>query len=164
MWANKLSVIIMMAIFLSYSGCSYKRDINKSQSYLITIKMKNTAFNDLGFLNYGKDYTDLQLFSAGNLVLELTISNKICINNHCFDKKDFNTRFLSNSYNVDTLSNILNKKPIFSKVGYKKTTNGFMQNIKQNSLVIKYIVSKDKIYFKDFSNHIIIKLVKMENL
>jgi len=118
---KRLSIILPMIIILSFSGCSYKRDILKSQSYLITIKMKSVAFSDLGL-------------------------------------------FLSNLYKQNTLSNILNKKTIFKKSGYKKTANGFMQNIKQNSLVIKYIVSKDKIYFKDFSNHIIIKLVKMENL
>ncbi len=161
---RRLSIILPMIIILLFSGCSYKRDILKSQSYLITIKMKSVAFSDLGFLNYGKNYTNLQLFSAGNPVLELKIGKNICINSHCFSKTGFNERFLSNHYKQNTLSNILNKKTIFKKSGYKKTTNGFMQNIKQNSLVIKYIVSKDKIYFKDFSNHIIIKLVKMENL
>ncbi len=161
---KKNGIILLFLTFLFFTGCSYRRNISKSQSYLITIKMKNMAFNDLGFLNHGDNYIDLELFSVGNIILELKIGNHICVNSHCFSKERFNARFLSTHYNVDTLSNILNKKPIFSKAGYQKTADGFTQNIKQNSLIIKYIVSKDKIYFKDYSNHIIIKLIKMENI
>ncbi len=160
---RKIGIFLLPFTFLLFTGCSYKRDIFISQSYLMTIKMKNVAFSDLGFLNYGKNYTDLQLFSAGNLMLELKISNDICINSHCFSKENFNTKFLNTKYNKNTLNNILNKKSIFSKNGYKKTANGFVQNIKQNGLVIKYFVSKDEIYFKDYSNHILIKLIKMES-
>ncbi len=149
---------IFLTFLFLFIGCSYKIPIQKSQSYIITMKMRDVAFSDMGFLNYGKDYIDLQLFSAGSLVLELEISKNICINSHCFSKKEFNNRFLSKEYNSNILENILNHKPIFNQKGYEKHKDGFSQIIREKNIDIKYFVSKDKIYFKDYKNHILIKL------
>ncbi len=124
--------------------------------------MRDLRFNDMGFLKYGENYTELQLFDLSNLVLDLKIADKICINSHCFSKERFNTRFLSPLYPRTLLENVLNKKPIFKKAGFKKSDAGFMQNIDKKNIHIKYIVSSDKIYFKDFSNHFLIKLKRIK--
>ena len=159
---KKIALSFFTILLFLFSGCTYKREINISKSYIVTIKMKNIVFSDLGFLNYGKDYTNLQLFSAGNLILDLKIGEYICINSHCFEKKEFNRRFLSPLYDENTLENILNKQTIFDKIGYKKSDSGFSQIIKQKNLNLKYFVSKDKIYFKDYKNHILIKLTAIK--
>ncbi len=152
---------LSLLISLLFFGCAYKRAVEKSQSYLFTIKMKNIAFSDMGFLNIGKDFVDLQLFDAGNLVFELKISNYICVNGHCFSKEEFNEKFLSKTYPLDTLERILRGKTIFQKRDLNRKEDGFSQNIKEKDLYIKYFVSKNKIYFKDYKNHILIKLINV---
>lgn len=155
---RKIAVVISILLF---AGCAIKRDIQKSQSYVVAIKMKNIVFNDTGFLKYGKNFTELQLFDLANLVMDLKIDNNICLNSHCFGKEEFNRRFLSISYPKDLLEKVLRKKPIFEKMGYRKTKSGFSQIIKRKNLYIKYIISSDKLYFKDFSHHILIKLKRI---
>ena len=152
---------IFLIFLLLFGGCSLKRDIKKSESYIVAIKIKNLKFNDMGFLKYGDDYTELQLFDLSNLALDLKISNNICINSHCFSKKEFNIRFLSPLYPDNLLGNVLNKKPIFKKVDFIKIDGGFMQKIDKKNIRIKYIISGDKIYFKDFLNHFLIKLKRV---
>ena len=154
--------IILLLLSLFFAGCAIKRDIQKSESYLITIKIKNMAFNDTGFLKYANHYTELQLFDLSNLVLDIKISDNICINSHCLSKNEFNRRFLSPLYPKTLLENVLNKKPIFKKVGYQKTKDGFLQIIDKKNLHIKYIIRDDKLYFKDFSNHFLIKLKRIK--
>jgi hypothetical protein len=151
----------VVVLVLLFTGCSVKREIQKSQSYMVVIKMKNITFNDTGFLKYGKNFTELQLFDLANLVMDLKIDDDICLNSHCFGKEEFNRRFLSSLYPKDLLAKVLHRKPIFEKTGYKKTKNGFLQVIKRKNLYIKYIISSDKLYFKDFSNHILIKLKRI---
>ncbi len=144
-------------------GCAIKTPILNSQSYVVTIKMKGIAFNDMGFLNYGKNFTDVQLFSLGTLIFELKINNYISINSHSFTNKEFNKRFLSSNYPAHILEHILNKKPIFLKENYERKKDGFEQIIKKKNISIKYFVSNNEIYFKDNKNHILIKLKKLEN-
>jgi len=129
---------------------------------MVVIKMKNLRFNDTGFLKYGDDYTELQLFDVSTPVLDIKISDDICINSHCFGKKEFNARFLSPLYPETLLENILNKKPIFEKTGLKMSDNGFLQYIDKKNIHIKYIISSDKLYFKDFSNHFLITLRRIK--
>ena len=129
---------------------------------MVVIKMKNLRFNDTGFLKYGDDYTELQLFDVSTPVLDIKISDDICINSHCFGKKEFNARFLSPLYPETLLENVLNKKPIFEKAGFKKSNDGFAQNIDKKNIHIKYIISSDKLYFKDFSNHFLITLTRIK--
>jgi len=153
---KKIAIFMMLALF--FVGCAVKRDIQKSESYVVTIKMKGMAFNDTGFLKYANHYTELQLFDLSNLVLDIKISDDICINSHCLSKSDFNRRFLTPLYPKTLLENVLNKKPIFKKEGYQRTKEGFLQIIDKKNLHIKYIISDDKLYFKDFTNHFFIKL------
>jgi len=153
-------VFVIFFIFL-LAGCSIKREIYKSQSYTVTIKMKNLAFNDTGFLKYGDNFIELQLFDLSNLVLDMKIDDEICLNSHCFAKSEFNKRFLNTLYPKNFLKNVLQKKPIFNGEGYIKNKNGFLQIIKRKNIYIKYIISSDKLYFKDFSNHILIKLKRI---
>ena len=154
----RYAVLIFLLLF---AGCSIKRDIKKSESYIVAIKMKNLRFNDMGFLKYGDNYIELQLFDLSSLVLDMKISDNICINSHCFSKKEFNERFLSPFYPDTLLENVLNKKPVFKKVDFIKTDNGFVQKIDKKNIHIKYIISGDKIYFKDFLNHFLIKLKRV---
>ncbi len=153
---------VVLIFLLLFAGCSLKRDIKKSESYMVVIKMKNLRFSDAGFLKYGDNYTELQLFDVSAPVLDIKISDDICVNSHCFGKKEFNARFLSPFYPETLLENVLNKKPIFEKEGFQKNKSGFLQNIDKKNIRIKYIISSDKLYFKDFSNHFLIKLTRIK--
>jgi hypothetical protein len=159
---RRFGLSFFILIFFLLQGCVFKNSVLQSKSYIVVIKMKNMAFNDTGFLNKSKDFTELQLFSAGNLVLDLKVGEYICLNSHCFNKEEFNKKFLSKDYNPQTLENILNARAIFNKMGYKKDNDGFSQIIVKKNLHIKYFVRKDKIYFKDYKNHILIKLTPLK--
>ena len=155
----KIFSILLLTLFIV--GCSYRVPIRTSQAYAVTIKLKGLAFSDTGFLNLGKEYTELQLYDAGEPVFKLKISQYTCIDSHCFEKDEFNKKFLSKNYNPQTLENILNGRPIFGKTGYKEEKDGFSQTIVKKNLHIKYFVRKNKIYFKDYKNRILIKMTKI---
>ncbi len=155
--------IFIFMVILFFTGCAYKPPIQLSKSYSVVIKLKGLRFGDVGFLRYGNgDYTDLELFDAGNLVLKIEADKNICVNSHCFGKSEFNRRFLSKEYPKDFFVNVLRKRVIFQKRGYKKRKNGFIQRIVEKKLDIIYRIDEKSIYFKDRKNHILIKLKEMD--
>lgn len=157
---KKIFIFIMILIF---AGCSYKPSIRISKSYSVVIKLKGLRFSDIGFLRYGEgDFADLELYDAGNLVLKIETDKSICINSHCLKKEEFNRRFLSQEYPRDFFINILHKRAIFEKKGYKKSGNGFIQKITGEKLDIIYKVDNKSLYFKDRKSHILIKLKEID--
>lgn len=155
--------IFIPLIALIFIGCSIKTDIKKSFSYFVVFKIKQIAFADGGFLRTGKNYTNLQIFSAGSPVMNLEIGNRVCIENEgCLSKEDFNKRFLYEKYPESLLENVLNGRVIFEKSGFIAKKNGFAQKIEQGRVNIIYEVNDKKIYFKDRTNRILIKLTRIE--
>jgi hypothetical protein len=70
---------LWIALFLS--GCATKQEITSSETYVITIKNKQIALSDTGFINQGKDYTNVQIFSAGSVLFNLEMmGSNICLN------------------------------------------------------------------------------------
>ena len=147
-------------ILLFFFGCAVKPEIEKSQSCLVIFKTKKFAYQDMGFLKKASGFLNLQIFTMGNLLVNLTIDkrdDRVCINRYCFDKDVFNEKYLSSYYPHDILENILNAKVIFKGKNLKKRKNGFIQKINEsNKYDIKYIVTKNKIFFKDRFNKIIL--------
>ena len=85
--------------------------------------------------------------------------NKICVNYHCFNKKDFMQKYFK-GFKKDFFDKILNKKPL-SLGFYQKTKGGFIQRSKN----IYYKVSKNSVLLKDKKEKIVvfIKFLRSKN-
>ena len=135
-----------------------------SSPYKVTMKTKKFAFSDAGFLNRYDNLINVQVFTMGELTLDLVVrldDDEICTGKLCNTKHGFNQTFLSGAYPDTLIENVLQSKPIFGGKNLKKMTKGFMQKIASKSYVIKYKVWPGNIYFKDVKNGIIIKLRKL---
>lgn len=154
------AVIVSVAIFLA--GCSTKHTIRLSEPYLITIKTSQMAFSDTGFLNQGDNYTQLQIFSAGSVLLNLEMSDTICLDGSCFDKLAFNKRFFGAEHYETLLSDIVSKKPLFNGINYIQTQAGFSQTITLKEATIVYSVEGNIRSFKDTTNGVLIRLKPLQ--
>jgi len=111
----KTIVSIIMVIFL-FTACAIKQPIVTS-SHTILIKTPNMKFYDKGFISKYDDYIGLQIFQVGNIVLDLKIyKNTICQSTlKCISAKEFNKKYLYNSYKDDFLYNLFSQKKIYFK-------------------------------------------------
>ena len=149
----KLFKIIILFLFLLFSGCTYK-----TTPVIVAFKKDRLAINDQGFLKENSFSKKIEVYNVGQLVFVLTVnSNNICINNKCYDKKLF-VHKLNPNYPYNLFDLIISKKPL-PKIKITKTKNGFFQ--KEGSLL--YIVTKNKVLFKDKSNKFLF-LLKTQNM
>lgn len=153
-----LKNFIFLFVVLFLTSCSLKHEINFSAPYKIVIKTKDIAIGDSGFIKKADGYKSIEIFSAGFLALHVELGANACINGMCTDRLDFNRRFFGYSHYANLLDDILDKKEIYSGMGKIKLKDGFEQNIKTKHYNITYRVTKNSIYFKDKTNHILIKL------
>ena len=130
----------------------------------VTMKTKKFAFSDTGFMNLYDNLINLQVFSMGKVVLDMTVSlndDEICVGSLCNTKHGFNQTFLTGEYPDTLVENILQSKPIMGGRNLKKMTKGFIQKIITGKYGIKYKIWPGNVYFKDVKNNIIIKLRKL---
>jgi len=131
---------------------------SNSKSYVTTFKTQHFAFSDAGFMRNEEGVIDLQILAVGKPLLKMKISEDVCVDHNCRTKQEFNMNYLSEYYPDDLINHVLTSQPIFDGRNLKKTTNGFMQRIKDTNYDIKYKIAPGSIYFKDLQNKIIIKL------
>lgn len=151
-----LHVLLMVAFMLG--GCAVKTPITSSDSYLVTIKNKKIALSDMGFLNHGKEYTNLQIFSAGSVLFNLEINNNICLDGRCTDRLEFNRLFFENEHYETMINDILNMTPLYNGKNMVKIEGGFEQELELQNSHIVYKVQNKSLYFRDSKNSILIKL------
>jgi len=150
--------VIILLILIVFGGCSIKHQITQSEPYLITIKTPQMAFSDTGFLNQADNYTQLQIFSAGTLLLNLEMQESICLDGTCMDALAFNNRFFGTEHYAQLLHDIVHKKPLYEGRNYSKTDSGFTQDILLPSAHILYRVEGDVRTFKEAQHSILIRL------
>jgi hypothetical protein len=141
-----------------------RSELISSHPYKVTMKTKKFAFSDTGFMNVYDNLLNLQVFSMGKIVLDLTVKlndDEICVGSLCNTKHGFNQTFLSGEYPDTLVENILQSKPILEGKNLRKMTKGFIQKIINNKYAIKYKIWPGNVYFKDAKNNIIIKLRKL---
>jgi hypothetical protein len=122
--------IRFILIAFVFSACSFK-DPHISEGATILIKTPSMKFYDKGFIKKYPNHTQVAIFSAGNLILELKIyENRICKDTfECQSLSSFNKEYLSSSY--------------------------------EESFIKKLFDSPQKeILFKDDKNKIVIKVLK----
>ena len=155
-----LSVTLFVLILLS--GCSMKQEIDSSETYLITIKNKQMALSDTGFINHGKNYTNVQIFSAGSVLFNLEImGSNICLDGRCLDKRAFNQQFLYQEHYAELMEEVIAREPIYEGKNLQKNSNGFEQDLVLNASHIFYKVEGENLTFRDTKNGILIRLKQL---
>ena len=92
--------MIVSLIFI-FTGCfSTNEPQISSNSATILIKTPQMKFYDKGFIYKFKEYTQVQIFSAGTAILDMKIyEDKVCkATFKCQDLKTFNKENLSSTY------------------------------------------------------------------
>ena len=150
--------IALFLLILSLGGCGYKTTELKSKSYIVSFKLENLRFSDVGFINRAKNYTNLQVFTAGTPIINLKIHHQICVDLVCKTKEEFKKEYLCEDYPDELFEKVLNGKKILNSKNLEKTKDGFAQFIRTPKYNIIYKVTNSSIYFKDTINAILIKL------
>lgn len=150
--------ILWVSIFILL-GCAPKQYVI-NESCLIVIKTPKLKFADLGYLRRNTDEVRADLFVAGQLVQSVEVGRRVCVDDGCLSKSEFNEEYLHASYPDDLILNVLLGRPIFEKASLQKTEGGFIQTLKSNEYNIVYKVEYGKTYFKDRQNRFLIKISK----
>ena len=152
----------MIFIILLFSGCATKIPIISSDTYLVTIKNKQMALSDTGFLNYGKDYINVQIFSAGAVLFNLEVQENVCLDGRCTSRMEFNKRFFEYPHYEAMINDILEMKPLYDGKNKVTIEGGFEQELDLLGSYISYKVQGKSLSFKDSKNGILIKLKELK--
>ena len=147
---------LLVLLVLFFSACSVK-EYKYTQSKIIIIKSPKIKFADLGYIRNSEDAIELELFMAGTSIKKISINHLICVDEGCMSKSGFNQDYLHPSYPSSLMQNLLLAKPIYDGENLKKQDSGFIQEIKNEDVDIKYTVAKESTFFKDRQNKIIFK-------
>jgi len=154
---SKLLLIACLSLFIA--ACAFKKP-EKSEAVSLIINAAPIKLSAEGFLYESKNLTGLEAYSLAKAIFALKITDKICLNQACYDKKSFNERFFKVSHYDDFLSDILSFKPIYHARNLKKTKCGFEQNLNAINYEIFYRICNEELKFRDFKNQILIKIKK----
>lgn len=158
----KKSLHVMIFIILLLSGCATKIPIISSDTYLITIKNKQMALSDTGFLNHGKDYINVQIFSAGAVLFNLEVQENVCLDGRCTSRMEFNKLFFEYPHYEAMINDILEMKPLYDGENKVTIEGGFEQELDLLGSYISYKVQGKSLSFKDSKNGILIKLKELK--
>jgi hypothetical protein len=155
----KIVLYVTLLISLFLSGCATKQEISSSETYVITIKNKQIALSDTGFINQGKDYTNVQIFSAGSVLFNLEMmGSNICLDGKCMDKLSFNQQFFQQEHYAGLMQDVIAKVPIYESKNLKQTSTGFEQEFELANSHIIYRVEGQNLTFRDTKNGILLRL------
>ena len=123
--------LFLPLLILFLIGCATKKPI-VSQSATILLKTPTMKFYDKGFITKYNDYTQLQIYAAGQKVLDLSLyEDQVCQSTfECMDNHTFNTTYLHPSYAPTFLKTLLEKEE--AHMTFKDRANGIMIKIKKD--------------------------------
>ena len=156
---KKTTKVFVSAISIIYTlgGCSLLSEPRKSSPIFVVWKSKGMKFADQGFLIDDKERTKLEVYASAQPVADISITkDTVCSGVMCMNKKEFNKKYLSSQYPGTLLENVLHGRNIYNGKNLKKEKDGFSQNIKNDKVDIKYIVSGNETGFRDDKNDIAI--------
>lgn len=155
-----LKIIYIFFIIFIFTGCAGLQLQRVSNTFAITILSPIIKINDVGFLHKNSNSINLQIYSSAVNLANIKISDQICINAVCYEKKDFNKIFFLNEHYDEFFREVLERKPIYD--GQNLVTNecGFSQNLSKYS--IQYEVCNKNIRFNDAKNRIKIIIKELE--
>lgn len=158
---KKNSFIIFLALLISVfiSSCALKKP-ESSEAISLVINSAATKVSAQGFLYESKKLTRLEAYNLGRAIFALQISDKICLNQACYDKMAFNKKFFKVPHYEELLSDILGFKPLYHARNLQKTSCGFEQILNGANYEISYKICHKELEFRDFTNQILIKITK----
>ena len=121
------NIVFILLSLLFFTACATKQPTITS-SHTIIIKTPKMKFYDKGFISKYEEYIHLEIFQVGNIVLDLKIyKNEVCQSTlKCISSKEFNEKYLHNSYKDDFLYNLFSQKKIY----FKDTINNILIKVK----------------------------------
>ena len=158
----KKSLHVMMFFLLLLTGCATKVPITSSDTYLISIKNKQIALSDTGFINHGKGYTNVQIFSAGAILFNLEVQDDVCLDGRCTSRIEFNKLFFEHPHYEAMISDVLEMKPLYDGKNKVTIEGGFEQELDLQNSYISYKVQNKALTFRDSKNGIVIKLKELK--
>lgn len=158
----KKSLHVMMFFLLLLTGCATKVPITSSDTYLISIKNKQIALSDTGFINHGKGYTNVQIFSAGSILFNLEVQDDVCLDGRCTSRIEFNKLFFEHPHYEAMISDVLEMKPLYDGKNKVTIEGGFEQELDLQNSYISYKVQNKALTFRDSKNGIVIKLKELK--
>jgi hypothetical protein len=151
---------IVFAIVILFCGCGKKPEPISSRSVSATIKTPRLSLAQSGFIDaLENDAYRLQIYSAGQSALELTVGEKICKGFFCLSSAEFNARYLSENYPPNLLRDILAQRTIagLENGAVKTTKKGFEQKAAiEGKYAIAYEKDGDTQRFRDTINRVLI--------
>lgn len=141
---NTKNKIIAVFLVILLVGCSTKAP-EPPKSVSFTMITPTFKISDAGFVRFNPNKTELQIYSSGVSLLEVSIKDRICYNKACKDELEFNEEFFKRTQYRGFFNDILKKKPIFNNQGLVKTNCGFEQNLTN----ISYKVCDNKMRYED---------------
>ena len=157
---KSLHVMIFMVFLLS--GCATKIPIISSDTYLISIKNKQIALSDTGFINQGKNYTNVQIFSAGAVLFNLEVQDDVCLDGRCTSRMEFNKLFFEHPHYEAIINDVLEMKPLYGGKNKVIIEGGFEQELDLANSHISYKVQGKSLTYRDRENGILIKLKELK--
>ncbi len=148
---NRRTILIPLFALLTLfvvGGCAQAPSaLQTSSTKTVFFSTKDFRFYDLGFVKTYANHTDLEIFNAGVVLLQMKCySNKICLNQECYAKDSIIRRFFGNDHFKELdFSALLNGHEIFSGENKQKLSDGFKQIIVRNGESLIYTSKSDSI-------------------
>jgi hypothetical protein len=156
-------LVIFTGIVFFFSACSVKEQtIETSQPVKLVIKTPSIKLSGIGFYKRGGKYANLQIFSAGVVVLDYKSASNICINDKCMTRGIFNENLFLQPHYDELIDDILAQDPIYKSQNLIKTNSGFSQRIaKAKAFDISYEADENGVLFNDLQNGVTIQVSKL---
>lgn len=154
---------LLAGIFsLLIAGCVQPKPV--SRSAIVTFIAKGIKVHDTAFVATDGSEASIQVYSAGNLALDITSASMVCINSLCLSDDEFCSKYLSEHYPQRLINTIVSKKRLeMDGADSMEYPDGFEQSIyEKEKYDIRYSVKKNEVLFKDRLNGIIIKVKDMD--
>ncbi|WP_291951945.1 hypothetical protein [Campylobacter sp.] len=159
---NILKQVFLFFLCIFLSSCALKNKIN-SQSVFVVLKTPQIKFADYGFLYEKNKSIIMELYNTSKPVLELKITDKICINGVCYLKQNFNKKFFNYEYYGDFLQELISKKQLYKGKNTTLTPCGFSQRLMSKNYDIFYEVCDNNMSFIDKQSKIKFSIVYTSN-
>ena len=150
----RIGISLLIALLLI--GCAHP--VPESRSAIVTFKAKGIRLHDTAFVTKTGREVEVDVYSAGEMVLRITTGSMFCINGQCLSDDEFTAKYLSPYYPPRLIGDILQKVPLDIEAEVEPMVNGgfTQQEYRRDQYDIRYVVQPDSVLFKDLLNGIII--------
>lgn len=149
-------ILFLSLLFLG--GCALKPLIYETSTVHLTLKTPQIRLSDMAFVRHSATTTNIQVFTAGQVVLDLVVGDSLCLNGTCYDKTAFNRHFFNAPHYPELLEEILLGRPIYDSGGLERNGQGFSQHFSLRGREIVYEVTLSHTLFRDQERGILMRM------